>query len=224
MTHTTQDCRQRRAAFARISADRSMPIPAGCPSGRCKLCGHVERVRIELQLAVGGASMNALARQYGVSRHALARHWAHHVSETRRSALVLGPVKQISLAAQLSEEAESVIDHYRAVRAGLYKLYDAAIDAGDRNGGALVAGRLLTCLDSMARHMAPYAPLIQNNTQVNFYLEPEFASWQADLIRVLQRFPDALEAAITEFEKLEAAATSGRLPALEHQNGAEALA
>lgn len=199
-----------------------MPVPAGHPSGKCTLCGHADRVRIELQLAAGGASLNALARKYGISRHVLGRHWENHVSEARRAALVLGPVKQFSPAAQVSEEAESVIDHFRAVRAGLYRLYDAALEAGDRNGGALVAGRLLTCLDSMARLTGQLAssPLIQNNVQNNFYLLPEFAAFEADLIRVLSRFPDARAAVLQEFERLET--TPVQRPALEHQHHAAA--
>lgn len=219
----SHDERQHRAAVARFCSGGSLPIPAGHLSGKCVLCRHTERVRVELQLAAG-ASMNAIARKYGVSRHAVARHWANHVTEARRAVLVLGPVGQISLAAQVSEEAESVIDHFRAVRAGLYKLYDAALEAGDRNGGALVAGRLLTCLDAMARLTGQLAtsPLIQNNT-VNFYLLPEFASFQADLIRALSRFPEARAAVLQEFERLEAAAPA-QLPALEHHAHAQAAA
>jgi hypothetical protein len=222
MISAPHDGRQRRAVFARVCFGGSMPVPAGYPSGKCTLCTHTERVRIELQLAAGGASLNKLARQFGVSRHALSRHWEHHVSQARRAALVLGPVKQFSLAAQVSEEAESVVDHFRAVRAGLYRLYDAALEAGDRNGGALVAGRLLTCLDSMARLTGQLAtsPLIQNNT-MNFYLLPEFAGFQADLIRTLSRFPEARAAVLQEFERLEAAAPAP-LPALEHEQHAAA--
>jgi hypothetical protein len=203
-----------------------MPVPAGHPSGKCTLCSHTDRVRIELQLAAGGASLNALARKYGISRHVLSRHLANHVSEARRAALILGPVQRMSLAARVSEEAESVIDHYRAVRAGLYALYNAALEAGDRNGGALVAGRLLTCLDSMARLTGQLAtsPLIQNNTQVNFYLQPEFASFEADLIRALSRFPEARAAVLAEFERLETTAPTAELPALEHQSAEQIAA
>jgi transposase-like protein len=198
-----------------------MPVPAGAPSGKCTLCGHAERVRVELQLAAGGASLNAIARKYGISRHALGRHWARHVSEARRAALVLGPVKQISLAAQVSEEASSVIDHYRAVRAGLYKLYDAALEAGDRNGGALVAGRLLTCLNAMAQLTGQIAnsPLMvqHNHNSVHFHLSPEFARFQGDLIRALSRFPQAMEAVIAEFERLERASVPTESRVIEHQ-------
>lgn len=186
------------------------------PSSLCKLCAHPERVRIELLLA-GGAHHRALARKYGLTHHAIGRHWRGHVSDERRAALMLGPVERMTLAAQVSEEAESVIDHFRAVRAGLYSLYDAAVTAGDCHGGAMVAGRLLRCLDSMARLTGELAtsPLIQNNTQINFYASPEFASFQADLIRALSRFPDARQAVLHEFERLESAPA---LPALEHHH------
>lgn len=186
-------------------------------SGGCTVCGHVERTRIELLLA-GGAGQHAVGRKYGLSKDSVHRHWKNHVSDERRAALIMGPVQRMSLSAQVSEEAESVIDHYRAVRAGLYRLYDAALEAGDRNGGALVAGRLLTCLDAMGRLTGQLAdsPLIQHNVQNNFYLLPEFASFQADLIRALSRFPEARAAVLAEFERLDAVAPPAELPALEH--------
>jgi hypothetical protein len=59
------------------------------------------------------------------------------------------------------------------------------------------------------------SPLVQNNTINNFFLEPAFASFQADLIRVLSRFPEARASVLQEFERLEAAAPV-QLPALEH--------
>jgi hypothetical protein len=193
----------------------------GEPNRLCKVCSHSERVRIELLLA-GGAGQRALARKFGLTHHAVGRHW-RHVPEERKAALMFGPVQRMSLASQLSEEAVSVIDHYRAVRAGLYKLYDAAVEAGDRNGGALVAGRLLTCLDAMGRLTGQLAgsTLIQQNTVNNFYLLPEFASFEADLIRALSRFPEARAAVLAEFERIGAAASAPAAPpALEHHAGA----
>lgn len=189
----------------------------GNPRVRCSICLHADRTRAELLLA-GGAAVTSIARRFEMSRDALNRHWRAHVDADRRSVLSMGPVKKITLAAHISEEAESVIDHYRAVRAGLYRFFDAALEAGDRNGGALVAGRLLSCLDSMGRLTGQLAtsPLVQNTT-VNFYMLPEFSRFQADLIRVLSRFPEAREAVITEFERLESAPSPASLPALEHR-------
>lgn len=188
------------------------------------MCEHSERTRIELLLA-GGAGQKAVGAKFGLSKDCVHRHWHGHVSEERRLTLIMGPVQRQALAAQVSEEAESVLDHFRAVRAGLYQFYQAALEAGDRTGGALVAGRLLTCLDSMARLTGELAtsPLIQNNTQVNFYLSPEFASFQADLIRALSRFPEARAAVLAEFERVESAAVPPMpLPALEQSAHAAA--
>jgi hypothetical protein len=185
-------------------------------NGRCTVCCHLERVRIELLLA-GGAAHRAIGRKYRLTHHAVGRHWAGHVSEERKAALVIGPVSREALASHLAEESSSVIDHYRAVRAGLYALYDAAVTAGDRNGGALLAGRLHENLAAMARLTGQLAasPLVQVNQTNIFFNDPAFASFQADLIRVLSRHPEARNEVIAEFERLEAAAPS-QLPALEH--------
>jgi transposase-like protein len=196
----------------------------GRPTGRCITCAHLERVRIELELASGGASLAAVARKYGIGRDALGRHWAGHVSEERKASLVLGPVQRAALAARVCEESESVLDHHKAVRAGLYFTYDAAVTARDRQSVALLAGRLTEVNNSIARLTGQLAtsPLVQinNSNQVVTTLieSPEFAAFRADLIRVLSRFPDAYEAVLQEFDRLEA--LSAELPALEHQSEA----
>jgi hypothetical protein len=174
-------------------------------TGKCALCQHPERQRMEL-LCAGGASMRSVSAKFGVNRESLRRHYALHVDPERKIALTFGPVQRAHLESHLAEEATSVIDHYRAVRAGLYALYDAAVTAGDRTGGALVAGRLLTCLDSMARITGQLAqsPLVVNNTQNVFINDPGFAAFQAQLIAALRPFPDARTAVIACFEKLDA--------------------
>ena len=185
-----------------------MAARRGEPSGRCKACAHPERVRIELLLA-GGASRRAVAAKYQLGHYALARHWRNHVSDERRTNLVLGPVQRASLAARVAEESESVIDHFKSVRAGLYGLYDAAVTAGDRIGGAMLAGRLHENLNSMARLTGQLAtsPLVQFNQQNNFFSsDPAFAEFQARLIATLRPFPEARNAVISEFERVERAA------------------
>jgi hypothetical protein len=99
----------------------------------------------------------------------------------------------------------------------LFQSYDVALTAGDRLSVASIAGRLHENLNAMARLTGQLAnsPLVQINNQTNNILvnDPAFASFQADLIRVLSRFPDARDAVLAEFERLEAAPAP--LPALE---------
>lgn len=144
-----------------------------------------------------------MAAKFGISHYSIGRHWARHVNAERKAALVLGPVTQAALAARVSEESESVLDHLKSVRAGLYALYDAAVTAGDRTGGALLAGRLHENLGKMAQltgQLAQSPLLVQNNF---FMADPGFMEFQQQLIQVLRRFPEARSAVIAEFEKLE---------------------
>lgn len=182
---------------------------------QCSICLAPERHRIELCL-VGGASARATAQRFGVSPHACLRHLRHHVTPERRAALLLGPVQIEALAAKVAEESESVIDHHRAVRAGLYELYTACLSAGDATTGAMVAGRLTDvnrAISALTGELAQ-SPLIQTNT-VNVFTDASFLRFQDDLIRVLNRYPDAREAVLAEFSRLERQAEPA-LPALEH--------
>lgn len=190
----------------------------GRPTGRCGVCAHADRTRIELLLA-GGASQKSVGDKFGLSKDSIHRHWHGHVTEERKAALMLGPVQVQALAAKVAEESESVIDHHKATRAGLLQLYATALEAGDKSTGALLAGRLTEVNNSIARITGELSksPLIQNNTQINFTSAPEFAKFQADLVRVLSAYPDAYQAVLAEFQRLEAEATP--LPALEHEHG-----
>ena len=201
----------------------------GRPTGRCTVCAHADRTRIELLLA-GGAGQKSVADKYGLSKDSVHRHWHSHVGEERKAALLLGPVQAQALAAKVAEESESVIDHHKATRAGLYQFYTTALEAGDRNSGAMLAGRLTEVNNAIARITGELAhsPLVQSNTVNVFMHTREFAEFQGRLIAVLHRFPEAREAVIAEFEKLEAvepAAALSELPALEHEpDGEEAVA
>jgi hypothetical protein len=84
--------------------------------------------------------------------------------------------------------------------------------ASFRTGGALVAGRLLRCLDPMARITGQLAtsPLVQvNNTTTVFTHDPGSARFEAQLIRVLSRFPNARAAVIAEFQKFDRSTGAG---------------
>jgi transposase-like protein len=187
------------------------------PSGTCTVCPHLERTRAELLLAEG-ASFASVARKYSVNRESLRRHWLNHVSAERKASLVIGPVQRAALAARVSEENSGVLDHLKIVRAGLYALYDAAVTAGDRTTGAMLAGRLHENLAAVARLTGQLAmsPLVQVNQTNIFMHDPAFAGFMADLIRALSPFPDARAAVLAEFEGLERAGTA--VPLLEHQH------
>jgi hypothetical protein len=153
-----------------------------------------------------------------LSRHAIDRHWANHVTDERKAALILGPVERAALASRVAEESSSVIDHFKTIRSGLYELFQKSLEAADGQTGAMLAGRLTECLNSMARltgQLANSPLMIQHNTVINNNLSQnaELSQFKADLVRVLQRHPAALQDIIKEFERMDAV----QVPALEHQ-------
>jgi hypothetical protein len=175
------------------------------PNGKCEVCRHVERIRIELLLA-GGASQKAVASKFDLKYYAVHRHWNKgHVSDERKAALIAGPAQRMALSAQVSEESASVIDHYRAIRAGLYSLFNAALEAGDRNGGALLGGKLKELCDSIARLTGQLAgsSLVTNNTLIVMQ-SPQVQTFLQDLAEQLAPYPEALHAVIGWLEQREA--------------------
>src|SRR6266850_1965650 len=114
----------------------------GSRTGRCQGCNHLERVRIERLLAAG-ASIKGTARKFEIDHHALRRHWINHVSAEARARYIAGAgATKDQLAEIVTDESLALIDHYRVVRAALYKGFGAASEIGDSNALALLAGRL----------------------------------------------------------------------------------
>ena len=196
------------------------PRPQGRPPGHCKVCQHSERARIELLLA-GGAGFAAVARKFNFGcADPLARHWRKHVSDARKAALALGPVQVQALAARCAEESESVLDHHRATRAGLYHVYSTAIEAGDSVTVASVAGRLTEVNNAIARITGEIAssPLVQHNTLNVVAASPQAQQFVADILHRLRPYPEALRAVTAWLEERDAAASEARVvPALEHK-------
>ena len=179
-------------------------------SGRhpqCRVCARDDRASLELALA-GGASVRAIAKRHGVAYHQLYRHWAH-VDPERKAALAIGPVQRAALAARVSDESSSVIDHLKVARAAIYQMLEGALSAADRVGVAMLTGRLHENLRELGRLTGQLAnsPLIQQNT-TNIFVSPEFARMQAGLMRALAAHPAARADVIRAFRELESSAAS----------------
>ena len=84
-------------------------------------------------------------------------------------------------------------------------------EEGMIENAATMGDRLKAGLASIA------SPLIQQNTVNIFTSDPDFARFRDDLIRMLSRFPDAYEAVLAEFDRIERSSPlASDMPALEH--------
>jgi hypothetical protein len=130
----------RPRSFEEYHWGKPMAREKGSRTGRCRGCNHPERVRIERLLAAG-ASIKGAARKFAIDYHALPRHWINHVSADARAAYIAGAgVAKDQLEEVVADESLALTDHYRIVRAGLYKGFGAASEIGDCNALALIAG------------------------------------------------------------------------------------
>ena len=184
----------------------------GLPTGRCQGCNHPERVRIERFLAAG-ASIKGAARKFDIDYHALRRHWTNHVSAEARASYAASAGATIDQLEQfVADESPGLIDHYRIVRGALYKGFTAAVELGDGNSLALLAGRLHENFRDCGRLTGELqrGPLlnIQNNVLVN----PDYSRAIARIVSAVAPYPEAREAVIAALRDLDVASAS--VPAL----------
>lgn len=145
-----------------------------------------------------------VAKKFEVSPDAVQRHWSGHITEDRKSALKLGPVPKQELAAKVAEENACVVDYYRELRADLRSDYLALRAQRDYQTAASVAGRLISCLNSMAKISGELAssPLVRNS--VNVFVMPEWSAIERMLLEVLSPHPEILGRVVQALQSLEA--------------------
>jgi hypothetical protein len=185
---------------------------------KCMVCQHPDRWRIEL-LKAGGASLRSLAEKFGVSLDAVDRHWHKHVSAEMKASYLLGPVQLQELAAKAAEQGVSVLDHLHAVRTVMMGHLASVTEAGDSRTAAIVAGRLTTLLEVIARVSGELGDLAKSTTyhitnNVALLSEhPAFAKVQATLLRALAPYPQAradVVAALRSLDSENAPVTTAR--------------
>jgi hypothetical protein len=178
-------------------------------NGRCTVCRHPERFRVELAMAAGVA-LQALGRKYGLNRRALDRHSRNHVTEERRAQLVAGPVKLHELAERAAEMGMSLVDYTNLVLSVLLTQFTAAGEAGDRVGTAMLAWRVTEVLRLQATltgDLQRAGAVVTNNTLV--LASPVMAELVGLLERSLEPYPEAAEAVLAAIRQFRDRALNG---------------
>jgi hypothetical protein len=170
----------------------------------CQVCKHAERNRIELLVVGGGATMRKVALKFNLNRDAVRRHFAKHVPEERRLALIAGPdVKLEELRSRIADESASLLENYSYVKRSLFRALDLATELGDRNGTALVSGKLIETLNAIAKLTGALSQFSSVNITQNIFQAPIVLELQATLVRVLAKYPDARREVIAAIEDME---------------------
>lgn len=160
---------------------------------QCAICAHPDRARIELA-RVGGASLDAVAEKFGVSRDSVFRHFKSHVSAARKCELMAGPAKVEELASAAADESKSLLEQLSIVRSILFNKFITAAEADDKPQLANLAGRLLESLRELGKVTGELRVLsginVTNNT-INLTTSPQFSALQDGLLRIARAHPAA---------------------------------
>jgi hypothetical protein len=175
--------------------------------GRCQICHHPERVRIEMQ-HVGGRSIDDIAPEFGVHRDAVWRHMTRHVTQETKISYLAGPIKLGELANLAADENKSVIEYLAILRSILF----GALDRSARQNKAFEVSRIgknvLDVLREIGRltgELSSFASQNINviNNQTLVMNSPIVAELQTELLETLAPYDDARRAVINMFVRLD---------------------
>jgi hypothetical protein len=174
----------------------------------CQVCRHPEKWRLEL-LRAGGASLDAVAAKFKVSRDSLHRHWTMHVTDEAKAGFLCGPAELEKLAVKAAHEGDSVLDYLRLCRTVLVGQLATMTEAGDGRGAAHVAAQLTRTLETIAKVTGELGELARStinvtNNNIAVLNSPQFATLQATMLRALAPFPDARGAVVVALRNFDA--------------------
>ncbi len=119
--------------------------------GTCKTCAHPERPRIELMLA-NGVSAPKVSAQFGLTRHAVWRHFNDHVTEERKAKLAVGSsIPEADLAALKKNESDSLLANLIHERTRLQRLSDRAETVGNLQDATRASKGVIDVLTVIAK-------------------------------------------------------------------------
>jgi len=150
----------------------------------CTVCGHKDVDEIN-RLLLCSDSYRDIARQFGLSKDALARHKDSHIPELlSKSEDIKEVVNADNLLAQLQEARTSALD-----------LLDKAIAAGDTK----VYGPPSSYLSEIRQQIKLWAELegrLASQPQITIINNPEWVELRTVIIRALDEYPEAKAAVV----------------------------
>ena len=184
----------------------------------CTICQHPNRTLIEAA-RVSGISIDVVAAKYNCSPDALGRHFNNgHVSPELKAQYIADvPLKELAAAA--AEEGTSLLGYLRLMRAALMSQFQTAVAHGDIHATGIGARILLDVLRAIGKLTGELLEASSVNiTTVNHYNaflnSPAFGDMIAMLQQELRPYPEALQAVLAGFDRLESENTDTEQPKL----------
>jgi hypothetical protein len=174
----------------------------------CQVCKHEQRGRIDYLIVSGhgekGHGRRALAQKFAVSESSISNHARKHISQEYRKAVMIGPFQsEADLRELAAQEGQSVIVNYRALFNAHRSRWLRALEIGDDDAmvkHARAMDGMLWRIGQLTREFVqPGATAIQQN----IFLSPDYYNFERRALKVLRRYPEALEGWLAEFREVE---------------------
>lgn len=146
---------------------------------QCTVCAHPKLDEIN-KLLICSDSYRDIARQFNVSKDALARHKESHIPE-----LLLK-----SWDAKEALQADNLLDQIVYYESEARRFKEEAESQGDIELALKAVDRALKCVEIFAKVRG----LIQEQPQINIVLLPEWVELRTRIVTALRPHPEALEA------------------------------
>ncbi len=190
--------------------------------GRCKVCDHPERVRIE-DARASGVSFSALEEKFRIPRATLHAHWHNHVGADRKLSFLVGATTIEQARERAAEEGGSVLSYLSITRSVLVGQLMAQAEANSASGVATIAGRLLDVLTALGKLsgeiQATAAPSTVINNTIGISAAPAFPDLMQGLLHISRAHPEARADIIALVDRLNGSPEPMPRPvaAIEHE-------
>ena len=198
-----------------------MRTPKRLKPTTCSVCNHPERERIEA-LRSSGASLEALARKFKVSKDSVWRHWKDHVSADLKTSYLAGPATIAELKERALKEGGSILDYLGILRSILMGALTASAEAQSAHTLAALSGRLVEVLREIGKITGEIErlnpnPSVNVTTNIAFMSDPRMIELQSGLLNIARSHPSARSDIVALLRGLDAR------PAMPKPNGAAHL-
>jgi hypothetical protein len=171
----------------------------------CTICAHPRRHQLEIGL-VHRVPLEALARRFQCSPHALHRHRHKHLSPATAAAILVAQRPcAVDLEALQRSESEGLLSQLLAQRARLAQHSELALELGN-SAAAVAAERAITAnLELVAKLLGQ---LIQHHEvrSTSILISADYLALRSTLLQALRPYPAAAKAVGAALHRLEEAA------------------
>lgn len=148
---------------------------------QCTVCAHADKDKIDTQL-VGGATLDAVSKTYGLTVAALQRHQKNHIPQRLVKAQ---DAKEIAAA-------DTLMDRVAELDRKAEDVYTRALNANNLTAAIQSVRELRGVTELYAKITGE----IQQQTITNIVVMPEWVTLRSAILRALEPYPEALQAVI----------------------------